>query len=222
MCMSSGTKPNWHDAIESAQKLTWAASLPDSLDSLVLSLGCTLTRDEHQLATSSIVSIEQGARTYRERLDAGEKTALVAVGAGYFDGASRGELIEGTLMKKYILAHPEVAGEILSQDIYVEPHSYNTPVNALDIGFGVHNKNIGTFYLASDPLHAKRAYKTFRGVFDILGITAPIVSVPAPNPVYGNSNKWFLRSGITWWAWNQVGLLLLPQQLKAIKAAFAR
>jgi len=217
--MPSGTKPNWNDAVRSAKALTWADKLPDSLDSLVLSLGCTLTRDEKHLATSSLTSIEAGARTYRQRVEAGEKTALVAVGAGYFDGAARGEFIEGTLMKQYILEHPEVAGEIPAKDIYVEPHSYNTPVNAIDIAYSIKGKKIGTIYLTSDPYHAKRAHKTFRGIFKLVGISAPIVSIPGHKPRYGNSNKWFLRSAFTWWAWNIVGQLVLPRQLKAIATA---
>ncbi len=217
--MSSGTKPNWNDAVKSALALTWADKMPDSLDSVVLSLGCTLTVDEKSLATSSLTSIEQGARTYRARVEAGEKTALVAVGAGYFDGAARGEFIEGILMKKYILEHPEVAGEISAKDVYVEPHSYNTPDNALDIGISLVGKNIGTFYLTSDPLHSKRALKTFKGVFALLGITAPIIAVPGNKPRYGNSNKWFLRSALTWRAWNIVGMTVLPGQLKAIEKA---
>jgi uncharacterized SAM-binding protein YcdF (DUF218 family) len=210
--MASGTQPSWAEALTHAQTHTdWTNHLPNHLDSIVLALGCTLTKNEKELSTSSIVSAEKGHKVYQERKATGEKTALVMVGSGYFDYAQRGDLIEALLMVKH------VQGAASTAEIVAEPYSYNTPVNALYTGIALKPRKIPTVYLVSDPLHAKRALKTFTLIWKVLGITSVIHSCPAAMPQYGNSNKWFLRSAVTWKAWNKVGLLVLPKQVEQIK-----
>jgi len=179
------------------------------LDVLVLALGCTLTKDERQLATSSIVSAKQGVLEFNRAT--GVK-ALVMVGSGYFDYAARGAMVEGTMMAS--LVKDEVPA-------FVEPYSYNTVVNAIYVGMAIKKIKVGKVMLASDPLHSKRAVKTFREVWKALGINVEIVPAPAEMPVYGDSNKWFLTKKSYWFAWNQIGLLLLPGQVGKIKKALA-
>ena len=216
--MASGTKPNWIEVIRQAEAMDWANGMPNVLDSLVLSLDCTCTSDG-RLADATVSAIEQGARTYRKRVEAGEKTGLVAVGAGYFNGLALNKPIGSFLMRQWVLDHSEIAGSISPDQIYAEPHSYNTLVNALDSGIPLRGKQIGCIYLTADPLHAPRALKTFRGVYNLLGIKTQIICVPGRMPKYGDSSKWFLRSEIAFRAWNAVGMLLLPIQLVAIKKA---
>ncbi len=209
-----GTTSDAFTWLKRAGDTTWAKDLPREIDVLVLSLGCTLDKTETKLATSSVVSIRKGAEWYAIAKKSHKRCALIAVGAGYWQEMPN---YEYDLMLEEALAQG-----VPAEDLFGEPHSFNTPMNAVCIAAALKGRRVGSIILTCDPIHASRAAATFRKIFDVCGLFIPITVRPGESPEYGDSSKWFLRSAITWWAWNLLGRILLPLHVRKIQKALAK
>lgn len=209
--MAKGIAKNPDMWLAIAQDTQWAAELPDNIEVLVLSLGCTLDQNNKLLATSSVSSLRAGIEQYKNWRSLGKNVKLVCVGSGYHQEMPH---YEWDLMMDMALNE-----KVPAEDLFGEPRSFNTPMNAVCVAAGIKGKRIGSIILTSDPLHSDRALKTFQEVFRVMGITTPITAVPGKMPVYGNSSKWFLRKKLLWKVWNQVGKLVLPGQVKKLELA---
>lgn len=200
--------------LKRARDTTWAKKLPTEIDVLVLSLGCTLDKTNAVLATSSVVSIQKGVEWYSIAKKNHKRCALIAVGAGYWQEMPH---YEWDLMLEVALAKG-----VQAEDLFGEPHSFNTPMNACCIAEALRGRKVGSIILTCDPLHATRAGETFRKIFDAYGLLIPLTVNPGEMPEYGDSSKWFLRSAITWRAWNLLGRILLPLHVRKIQKALTK
>jgi uncharacterized SAM-binding protein YcdF (DUF218 family) len=153
-----------------------------------------------------------GVSWYKRRKTEGVKTvSLVAVGAGYHQQMPH---YEWDLMMDIALA-----SEVPASDLFGEPHSYNTPMNACCVAEALKGRVVAEIILTCDPLHAKRAEETFKRVFAEYGIPTRVTVMRGAMPRYGDSSKWFLRKAFLWKAWNTIGRIVLPLHVYKIRKA---